>query len=1267
MNPFLFPKSQWLVITLLALLAGTSPTWAEELTVYDASNTNTEVPVNGFYGDNYQKCEFVIPAEDLSAMNGANITALKFYTNWDKELTSTFQVYMKEVEATALTAFTGAEDATTVYTGTITAAKNEIAIAFANEYNYKGGNLLIGFFSTTKGNYANSSNSAFKGKNVDQAAAFCGHNGSSVDAIVGSSKYFIPKTTFTYEIPVVGPGFKVVDYDNGDTFTFGLTNAGTKKALKVKNPGTESVTVNIATTGGFAAASTITLAAKEEKDVEITAPSATANGTITFTPTATGVQAVTLRLSCSIKNPAKMFVDFSENDLPEGWKTVGMGSYTTGSYASSYVWDFSKGYAWYKSSGSNASYAGSYYHSLVSPLIKFAEGEKLLFKVKKELQYSSYVSYLRVDYSADGTTWAAADGGTFNDADLSEDWSEKEISVPATTKQIRFVAAGVGIDDIYGGEESTAPVMKVTAEDFSFGMINAVATTTFTIQNKGKSTLTGVNVQSSDANFTIEGIPASVGVGETATVTVKMSAANIGTHEATITITAPEQETATFQVSGYVMDNTLFTETFDSNTTPDGWENTGWTFANGEASGVWKSPKYQLTTPTLTVAAGEKMVIEAMKTTYRGSCAMDIYVSKDGGDFTKHQTIDSDDLSETAYKLFYIEGLEAGSYQIRFDANDNKITAVNGFHRNTNAPKMELVSTQAAAFGKVAATPDPKTYTVKNTGTGTLTVNIASDNAAFTVAPAQLNINGGESANFTVSFNYATGNYGHFAGNITVTPTYNEALAVTIAATAKAIDPNAWDEDFEEGTLPQGWTADGFSVGKYTGWGTFTNSTYYAFGSAKGSTLITPRLEAKTGDVLTWEADIDYSDEGIKVEYSDDDKATWKILDIEGLTKSTNSGKENFYLPGDNGYSAGAALQMSFTAPADGYYYLRFTSSYNREGLDNFNGFKLALKEHDAAITAQEIRETFTQYTNHQVSVTVKELVGKSETLTARFFIGNTQYGEAVTETVPAGGEKVFNIVVRLNEVVSGDAYFVVSNEHINLVSDKVAVTTKAAIVLDEDIALDEMPSGYQDKAVVKYTAQQGWNTICMPFALDDTDMKALFGEGYKSYEFKAYNSSTGEIKFVEADRRYAGYPCIVYCQNVPAIAAPGYIVTYVNFSSTAKDDSYSGVTFQGSFAPMGAGSLAGKYLVKNEQEVTPGNAETQQKGYRAYFELPDDAAVYLALYNSDGTITHINAAEFNQQQRTTVYNLQGQQTSGKTRGLNIIKQGNSVRKVIVR
>jgi len=738
-----------------------------------------------------------------------------------------------------------------------------------------------------------------------------------------------------------------------------------------------------------------------------------------------------------------------------------------------------------------------------------------------------------------------------------------------------------------------------------------------------------------------------VAAGENTDFTVKMNTATVGEKSGSVALafTALNAKEFTIPATGYVMDAGLFTETFDGTTTPEGWENTGWTFADGAAYGKWKSsPLYQLITPSLTVAEGEIMAIEAQKTATT-TCTLPIYVSKDGADFTLLKTISNDDLEYGVYKTYYIENLEAGSYKIRFDGNDVKISTVNGFHLNQNAPAFEMVTTGDAAFGKKTAS-DSKTYTVKNAGTGTLTVNIASDNTTdFTVEPTQLNINGGETANFTITFNYTEGSYGNKSANITVTPTYNEQLAYNIVATAKAMDPNAWDEDFEDATtFPTGWTAGTWTIGTNN---SYENTTKMALApsSSTAGTMITPRLSANENDVLTWDAYFKWADEPLIVEYSNDDQQTWTaITTVYGTeTGEKGSGSANFH------------KEMSFTAPAEGLYYLRFTSTFSN-GVDNFNGFKLALKEHDAIILEQDIRSSFNQYSTHEVSVTVKEMIGKEETLTAKFFIGDTQYGESVTETIEANGTQTFTVSVTLDEIISGEAYFTVTNDNINLESDKVAVTTKAAIVLDETVEPDlsnVSTTAWQDVVCLKYTAKAGWNTICVPFQLSSTELTAIFGEGYKAYEFKSYNN--GELGFRTPTIFAAGYPYIVYSANPVAMDEKGYLIKVVQLSATsAKSDSYGGATFQGTYAPIAAPGMEGKWGVTSEARIAEGTNEASIKGFRAYFELPDGVSGARLSFFDDATgiTTIIGADELNDDK---AYNLSGQRVQNPKKGLYII------------
>ena len=1209
-----------LLLMLVAMFAGLASTYADELTVYDGTATNSYIPFYGYNADTQGiHGEFVIPSSDLSNIDGATLKGLKFYSSttsvsWGAAV---FNVYVKEVENTTLSSTSGKTDATIVYNGSLSIVSGEMEVSFSTDYEYQGGNLLVGFEVATKGTYKNA---AFYGQAV----------GSSYSTqTYPKAQTFTPKTTITYEAAVEGPALKVSGYNNGDTFAFGLVESKAEKTLTLKNPGTEAVTVNVSTTGGFTATpSSVTINAKGEATLTITAPEAygAANGTVSITPIVDGVDAISINLKADVKDPSKMFVDFSEGALPEGWEKTEYGGY--GNYAWSFGSDANGSYACYN--GTSSSYAGT----LTSPLLEFEEDETLYFNTAKYNTSSYYTPSISIQVSTNGDSWSTVE--TFTN-DVYGTWTTRSVTIPASTKYIRFIGWYIYLTNIYGGAYSNAPVMAVTASDHAFGMVDEAAETTFTIQNKGKSTLTDVSVVASSNDFTITGAPATIAAGEEVTVTVTMSAATAGAKEGTITVSAPEQETVTFNVSGYVMDNTLFTETFDGNALPDGWENSGWTFSNGAAVGSYSYGANKiLTTPALTVAEGEKMALEVRKVN-SGNYTLPIYVSKDGGDFALHQTIAAADLDYLEYRVFFIEGLEAGSYQIRFMGDGVQINAVNGFHLDENAPLLSVSPTTDAAFGKKTAS-DSKEYTITNTGTGTLVVDIASNSSDFTVSPAHLEVTD-EPQTFTITFNYAEGNYGPKEGVITITPTYNEDATVTINALAKAVDPNAWDEDFEEGEIPLGWEANNFTVGAFDK--TALNNTKVAKATNKGGTLTTPRLEAKAGDVLTWEAYIVWSDEGFTVEYSNDEKGTWTAID-----------GYNPYKPENDGITAnGSVTEMSFTAPADGFYYLRFTSTWANNAVDNFNGLKLALKDHDVQIASQSIPSSRTQYQDITVRVAVSELVGKDEEVTVKFFINGEQYGEDVVETVEGGTTKEISVTFTPTEAITGEAWFTVENENISLTSEPAEITINAALTLDETVAPESIPTnssyGTTDVVVVKYTPKAGWNTIALPFRMYDADLTTIFGEGWKAYEFNSY--SDGALGFKVASSFYAGYPYIIYAPNADPTNNQHIFKVVSVSTATAKNDSYGGATFQGTFAPIAAPDMEGKYgVVPSTGRIQKGSASASLKGYRAYFELPADAdPAKISLDFGDGVvITGIEGLQAVFGETGDVYDLNGRKVA---------------------
>lgn len=194
-------------LTLLSLAWGGAVKAQQTLTVYDqgGDNSNYYVPMYGGYFDENTKTEFVIPAAQLEAMNGGTITSMKFYifsVSGDYSWASTQTVFLKEVESDQLSAYSGTDGATIVYTGQFTAPEStetEFEINFQTPYEYHGGNLLVGIYNPA-GGYGHYRFVYWFGENVNGASG-SGNSNSSLADVSFSQKNFIPKTTFTYEAP----------------------------------------------------------------------------------------------------------------------------------------------------------------------------------------------------------------------------------------------------------------------------------------------------------------------------------------------------------------------------------------------------------------------------------------------------------------------------------------------------------------------------------------------------------------------------------------------------------------------------------------------------------------------------------------------------------------------------------------------------------------------------------------------------------------------------------------------------------------------------------------------------------------------------------------------------------------------------------------------------------------------------------------------------------------------------------------------------------
>ena len=218
-----------------------TPTDAYFITVNDGTTTNQYVPVYGYFCDNYSRGQFIIPAEDLTAMQNGFINKMTFYSS-NKDIswgTASFKVYCGSTDETTLSALAEWNGLEEVYSGSLSVSDNQMVITFDNPYQYLGGNLLIGVNQTVTGTY---SSSTWYGVAAPEGASMGGYGeGSTIN-----KQNFLPKTTFEYTpgtAPTcIKPTGLEVNYTGGNTAQVSWTSDASAFNIEVNGTVTNNVT-----------------------------------------------------------------------------------------------------------------------------------------------------------------------------------------------------------------------------------------------------------------------------------------------------------------------------------------------------------------------------------------------------------------------------------------------------------------------------------------------------------------------------------------------------------------------------------------------------------------------------------------------------------------------------------------------------------------------------------------------------------------------------------------------------------------------------------------------------------------------------------------------------------------------------------------------------------------------------------------------------------------------------------------------------------------
>lgn len=812
-------------------------------------------------------------------------------------------------------------------------------------------------------------------------------------AYTANDMYYLYVDNFKVDLVINGPGFAVEGYANGGNVDFGLAEAGATKTLTLLNPGTESVTVGIAATGGFSVSpASVTIAAKGSETVTVTMPNADATGTLTFSPA--GLDAVVLNLSVDVFDPTnKFFEDFAyatgedtpdatTNELP-GWE-INNSTQTLKFYQSNiYYWA-----------------AGDESANIVSPKLTVSgENEKLYVKAYANGNSSqgiySNVS-LVVSYSADKENWIDL-SPTIGKNDFDERYVFKTFSfsgIPAGDYYFRFAISDVAIDFVYGFTEAHVEPSAVITNVMLPGEFNGWQgdqnELTYDATTKAYKGVLDLTNTTADQQFKLlvraEGYDNDIYLGWQQNGTA-------------LTIDAPEGWVVDYSNDNlYLLNSATNYKTYDvtAKWTESADATTGWTLTI-----AGKDERYNTYTATFADNAGWGNIY-AYTWTGEGADKVEQLGAWPG----KKLELNADGKYEVT-----VLGDEAPSYIVFH--NNNGTQTENLEFINGNEYNNAVLTSFAATFVNAAGWDNVYAYVWSGEGS-------SATNKVLGDWPGT-KLTAGTDGKFAVSFEaieapekiiFNNGNNGKQTGNLAFVDAKEYELFYEGFTHADGV--------VQDGDL-EGWTVDEAHVGASGFYGTvqyYNNSIFYYLVLDKdlpsgapediAGYVITPKLHVEgTDDRMSFKA---YHNQGtLTVQYSSD-KQNWSTINYTGNVDTSFS---DIYINGI----------------PEGDWYIKFV--LENICIDEVHGFTLAADTKTLALDEAATENQVVAGTYDEVTVAFTMQAGKFAAICLPFATTTTALGEGVKAWAFTGYDGNISLTTT-NDLEAGKPYVVYAANGVN-------------------------------------------------------------------------------------------------------------------------------------------------------------------------------------------------------------------------------------------
>ena len=440
--------------------------------------------------------------------------------------------------------------------------------------------------------------------------------------------------------------------------------------------------------------------------------------------------------------------------------------------------------------------------------------------------------------------------------------------------------------------QTSAPKMKVEAEaSYDFKFLTSSSTTedktaTFEVQNKGNAALTDANVSySGDAAISLSatGTLASIAAKGSTEITITVNTETPGIYAGTITITGTGSEDVEIPVKAVVRNtDKLFIDFDDNNPKPAAWTlGDGWSVNSTNSIATIGNATAAITTSEI-LSAGETLTLR-----YRGNYDGDgaalavSYCATIDGEYTDAtETVSSIGYNVWKYATFTIPAAA------KFVKITGKYIDIDAFY-GLQAPAVPVVvlSTTSHDFGLVSnADTQALTLTISNEGGAALTGLSVTPSSGFAVTDMEGNALATTTiaASSSLSVKVKVNAVGQQSGTVTISGTGVDNQTVNVSG--YMLDDTKIIETFA--SLPDNWTQS--STLTY-------NSTSGVKFPSTARTLTTPKIVVGDGESLVINAKLSYSSGYITITGSTDG-TNYNAFDAKTYNYSTGLNTSDYTL-----------------------------------------------------------------------------------------------------------------------------------------------------------------------------------------------------------------------------------------------------------------------------------------------------------------------------------------------------------------------------------